>query len=109
MRDNLDRFIIASVAWDVGMLSTIEAEAMALREALQGVIFLPLNNVTFESDFQLIVQAIHSKQLGRSEFSLIILSIKSLMHHFPNFEIKFFKHEANSVAHTLVKAVNSSY
>lgn len=107
MRDNLGRFITIGVPCDVGLLSTIEGEAMTLREALQGVISLQLNNVTFESDSQLVVQVIHSKYLGRSEFSLIILSIKSLLHLFSNFEVKFIKRQADSVAHTLAKVVNS--
>ncbi|XP_058756177.1 uncharacterized protein LOC131629404 [Vicia villosa] len=54
-----------------------------------------------------VVQAIHSDHEGGSEFSLIIMSIKILLHVFSNFEVKFIRRQANSVAHSLAKAANS--
>lgn len=80
---------------------------MALKEALQSVISVQLNNVTFESDSQLVIQAIHSEHVRMSKFCLILLFIKSLLYLFSNFEVKFIKRQVNSVAHTLAKAVNS--
>ncbi|XP_058759792.1 uncharacterized protein LOC131633093 [Vicia villosa] len=106
-RDKLGRFITAGTAWDIGSMSTIEAEAIALKEAVQHAISLNLNFVIFESDSQLVVQGIHSNVSGLSEFNLILLSIKRLLALIPNFEVKFIKRQANMVADTLVKAANS--
>ncbi|XP_058784473.1 uncharacterized protein LOC131659278 [Vicia villosa] len=77
IRDKRGNFIIAGVAWDIGTLSILEAEAYALKEAIEGAITLHLDNIIFESDSQQVVQAIHSDHEGGSEFSLIIMSIKN--------------------------------
>ncbi|XP_058741937.1 uncharacterized protein LOC131614359 [Vicia villosa] len=47
VRNNGGHFIIAGVAWNYGLLPTNVAEAMALKEAMQGAISLQLNNVIF--------------------------------------------------------------
>ncbi|XP_058730987.1 uncharacterized protein LOC131602809 [Vicia villosa] len=60
-RDHLGRFQIAGVAWDEGFLSVMEAEAMALKEAVQKAISLHLLHVVFESDCQSVVHAVYSK------------------------------------------------
>ncbi|CAK8540011.1 unnamed protein product [Lathyrus sativus] len=52
------------------------------------------------------VQALHNNYCGNSEFSLIISFIKNLLVFHSNFEVKFIKHQVNSVAHMLAKAVN---
>ncbi|XP_058768296.1 uncharacterized protein LOC131642024 [Vicia villosa] len=63
-RDHLGRFIRAGVAWDVGLFSVFEAEAIALKEAIQDAISLHLSHVTFESDCQFVVNSIQSKHVG---------------------------------------------
>ncbi|XP_058765372.1 uncharacterized protein LOC131638843, partial [Vicia villosa] len=105
-RDHLGRFITGGVAWDVGSLSVIEAEATALKEAIQNAISLHLSHVIFESDCQIVTKSIHTTTVGSSEFSLIIRT-QNLLLLFPNFEVKFIKRQANLVAHTLAKAANS--
>ncbi|XP_058746722.1 uncharacterized protein LOC131619666 [Vicia villosa] len=107
VRDDTGNFIFAGIAWDIGTLTILEAEALALKEAIQGAISSQLDKVIFESDSQGVVQAIDSNYKGDSEFSLIIKSINSLLQAFPNFEVKFIKRQANSVAHSLAKAANS--
>ncbi|XP_058758355.1 uncharacterized protein LOC131631582 [Vicia villosa] len=107
VRDKSGNFIVAGVAWDIDTLSILEAEASAIKEAIEGAIAMHLENVIFESDAQQVVQAIHSKHMDDSEFSLIIMSIRNLLHVFSNFEVNFIKRQANSVAHSLAKAVNS--
>ncbi|XP_058760811.1 uncharacterized protein LOC131634172 [Vicia villosa] len=49
-RDAMGRFITADIAWDIGNLSPLEAEALALKEAVQHAVFLNMNCVIFESD-----------------------------------------------------------
>ncbi|XP_058775997.1 uncharacterized protein LOC131650303 [Vicia villosa] len=86
-RDHLGRFIRAGVAWGVGLFSVHEAEAMALKEAIQHAISSHFSYVVFESDCQLVVNSIKAKHVGYSEFSFIIKSIQNLLCCFPNFEM----------------------
>ncbi|GAU43832.1 hypothetical protein TSUD_399260 [Trifolium subterraneum] len=66
-----------------------------------------LNRVQFESDSKVLVEAIHMKRRGNSEFLSIVHDILSLMSSFINFEVKFVRRQANLVAHTLARAANS--
>lgn len=54
-----------------GLFSVLEAEAMALKEAIQHAISPHFSHVTFESDCQLVV----------------IKSIQNLLYFFSNFEV----------------------
>ncbi|XP_058746610.1 uncharacterized protein LOC131619538 [Vicia villosa] len=94
-------------AWDSNLLPVVEAEAVALQEAIHGAIENQLDKVIFESDSLRVVQAIHSNHSGNSEFSVIILSIQRLLQCYSNFEVKFIKRQTNMVAHSLAKAANS--
>ncbi|XP_058783839.1 uncharacterized protein LOC131658576 [Vicia villosa] len=100
-------FIHAGVAWDSRNLSILEAEAMALKEAIQDSIALHLDRIIFESDSLNVVTTLHSNASGRSEFHHVIHSIRLLLSSFHNFEVKFVKRQANMVAHSLVKTANS--
>ncbi|XP_050897686.1 uncharacterized protein LOC127104543 [Lathyrus oleraceus] len=107
VHDNFRNFIIAGVTWDTGTLSVIEAEALALKEAIRGAIDLYLDNVIFKSDSHRVVQVIQSNHNGGSEFNFIIKFIIRMLHVFPNFELKFIKRQVNSVAHSLAREANS--
>lgn len=52
MWDKSGNFVVASVAWDIGTLFILEAKASAMKEAIEGVIAMHLDNVIFESDAQ---------------------------------------------------------
>ncbi|XP_058774507.1 uncharacterized protein LOC131648802 [Vicia villosa] len=106
-RNSIGSFITAGVAWDVGTMSIVKAEALALKEAMQHAISLNMECVIFESDSQVVVQAVNSNATGCSELSFIFLSIKRMLVSFPNFGVKFVKRQANVVAHSLTKAANS--
>ncbi|XP_058759302.1 uncharacterized protein LOC131632582 [Vicia villosa] len=82
VRNHLGNFIYAGTSWDPGILPVFEAEALALKEAILGAISSHLEFVTFESDSQIVTQAIHSNRKGNSEFYLIIESIRSLLFPF---------------------------
>ncbi|XP_058783379.1 uncharacterized protein LOC131658061 [Vicia villosa] len=88
LRDDHGDFVIAGTAWDGGTLSIIEAEALALKEAIHGISTLHFGHVLFESDFQMVVQGLRSTASGHSEFNCIISSIKLLLLDLPHFEVK---------------------
>jgi hypothetical protein len=66
-----------------------------------------LERVQFESDSQVLVEAIRTKRQSNSEFLSIVNDILLLMLSCANFEVKFVMRQMNSVAHTLARAVNS--
>ncbi|XP_058765369.1 uncharacterized protein LOC131638841 [Vicia villosa] len=107
VRDNLGRFIIAGVAWDTGLISPLEAEALAMKEGIHNAIAMNLTKVIFESDSQVVIHGINSMVTGNFEFNTIIMSIQRLLSSVTNFEVKFIKRQANMVADSLVKAANS--
>ncbi|XP_045809903.1 uncharacterized protein LOC123904263 [Trifolium pratense] len=107
IRDETGQFVRARTAWEVGAHSIIEAEALALLDAMQSVILMNVEHIVFESDSEIVVDGVHTRYGGNSEFSMLISSIKSLLTLHSNFEVKFIKRQANSVAHLLAKAANS--
>ncbi|GAU45652.1 hypothetical protein TSUD_400890 [Trifolium subterraneum] len=80
-------------------MSSVEGEAWALHRGL--------DRVQFESHSKVLVEANHMKRRDNSEFLSIVHDIISFMSTFLNFEVKFVRRQANSVAHTLARAANS--
>ncbi|CAI8616019.1 unnamed protein product [Vicia faba] len=100
-------FISPGFAWDPRILPVIEVEASTLKDAILRAMTSHLEFVTFESDSQRVIQAIHYNRNGDSEFSLIIESISTLFVNFPSFEGNFIKCQSNMVAHSIASAINS--
>jgi hypothetical protein len=69
--------------------------------------WMNMSNIIFETDAQVVAGAIHTKHVGVSLFSTLISNIKNLLLLNSNFEVKFVKRQANSVAHKLVRTANS--
>lgn len=107
MCDDLGRLILAGTNWDVGMYYILGAEALYLKETIQGAIKMQLGNVVVKSDSQRVVQAITSHPIGRSQVNLIIIAIQNFLLLFPNSEVKFVKRQSNMVVHSLAKAAIS--
>jgi ribonuclease HI len=87
-----------------GGLNIIEGEVMAIKEAITELLQRGFSHVIIESDSQVVIEAISHGHQGASKFSSIISSIKSLLLLVPNFEVKFFRRQANMVAHFLARA-----
>lgn len=100
-------FIMAGITWDVGCYTVIEVNALTLKEVVMRVIQLQMKFVTFESDSQLVLQAIRANYDANSEFRLIISSINSLLAVHSDFEVKSIKCQVNLIAQLLAKATNS--
>jgi ribonuclease HI len=107
IRGSNGQFILAGSNILYEKLNIIEGEALAIKEAMCEIIQRGFTQVIFESDSKVVVDAIHSRNVGVSEFCSIISSIQSLLLLYPNFEVKFVKRQANSVAHTLARAAYS--
>jgi DNA transposition AAA+ family ATPase len=85
IRNDASLFVCAATAWDKGTHSIMESAS-----------HMHLEHIVFESDSQLVVNAMEILNLV-----YLTLSIKILLVLNSNFEVKFVKHQANSVAHLL--------
>jgi ribonuclease HI len=63
--------------------------------------------VKFESDSQVLVEAISTNRQSTAEFLLIFNDIMLVMLSYVNFEVKFIRKQVNLVAYTLARAANS--
>jgi ribonuclease HI len=88
-------------------LNTLEDEAMTIKEAIEEIMQRHLSHVIFESDSKVVVDAIHFRQDGLSEFSILISNIKNLLLLNNNFEVKFVKRQTNTIAHFLARTAYS--
>ncbi|GAU35177.1 hypothetical protein TSUD_319870 [Trifolium subterraneum] len=106
-RDTNGQFVAGLTQWQQSVFSIVEGEAWALLHAMKEAIHRGFGRVQFESDSKLLVDAIHSRRSDNSEFNLIVNDIILFMSSYVNFEVKFIRRQANSVAHTLARAANS--
>ncbi|GAU40306.1 hypothetical protein TSUD_362860 [Trifolium subterraneum] len=106
-RDTNGQFVAGLTQWQQSVFSIVEGEAWTLLHAMKEAIHRGFGRVQFESDSKLLVDAIHSRRSGNSEFNLIVNDIILFMSSYVNFEVKFIRRQANSVAHTLARAANS--
>ncbi|GAU13359.1 hypothetical protein TSUD_192710 [Trifolium subterraneum] len=98
-RDNGGHFMAGMTHWQ----QTVIALLLAMEEARHR----GLDRVQFESGSKVLIEAIHMKRRGNSEFLSIVHDILNLMSTFINFEVKFVSRQANLVAHTLARTANS--
>jgi hypothetical protein len=61
----------------------------------------------FLSNSQVLIDAVHARAGGVSEFNVIVNNIRCILVSNCNFEIKFIQRQMNMVAHTLDRAVIS--
>ncbi|GAU29062.1 hypothetical protein TSUD_278180, partial [Trifolium subterraneum] len=106
-RDSSGHFMAGMTQWQQTVISSVEGEAWTLLLAMEEARHRGLDRVQFESDLKVLIEAIHMKRSGNSEFLSIVHDIFSLMSSFINFEVKFVWRQANLVAHTLARAANS--
>ncbi|GAU35743.1 hypothetical protein TSUD_370090 [Trifolium subterraneum] len=105
--DTNGQFVAGLTQWQQPVYSIVEDEAWALLHAMKEAMHRGFERVQFESDSKLLVDAIHSRRPSNSEFNLIVNDIILFMSSYVNFEVKFIRRKANSVARTLARAANS--
>ncbi|PNX90009.1 cytochrome p450, partial [Trifolium pratense] len=104
-RNTNGQFVAGLSQWQQPVYSVVEGEAWALLHAMKEVIHRGFEQVQFESDSELLIDAIHSRRPDNSEFNSIINDIIPLMSSSNvNFEVKFVTRQANLIAHTLARA-----
>ncbi|XP_045797990.1 uncharacterized protein LOC123892221 [Trifolium pratense] len=90
-RDHVDNFVAGFTQRQRATLSTVEGEAWALLQAMKKANYRGLDRVQFESNSQVLTEAIRTKRSGNSEFSLVAADIIQIMLLCINFEVKFVR------------------
>ncbi|XP_073275463.1 uncharacterized protein [Primulina huaijiensis] len=87
-----------------GSVGIKDAEAMAFKEALSWIESMNVQEVIFESDSKIVVEAISSETEDNSEFGAIISECREVIRQKPSFSVCFTRRQANKVAHNLARA-----
>ncbi|PNY00670.1 hypothetical protein L195_g011638 [Trifolium pratense] len=90
-RDHVGNFVAGFTQRQRATLSTVEGEAWALLQAMKKANYRGLDRVQFESNSQVLTEAIRTKRSGNSEFSLVAADIIQIMLLCINFEVKFVR------------------
>jgi ribonuclease HI len=105
LRDMEGNFVAAYTGWCPAYMRIYEGEAYALLEAMNWIRQRGHNRVLFQSDSQVLTNAIMTNIRGMSEFHIVILNIRQLMIESSfNFEVKFLRWQANMAVHYLARA-----
>ena len=109
VRDSEGIFVLSKTLTYPCTVSVDVGEALGLHSALQWLSDMQLDNVDFETDSKLTVDAFLSNRNDLSEFGCIISSCRSLFHNlFSNSRVEFVRRQANAVAHTLAREATHS-
>ena len=104
IRDFDGTFVLAKTVSYPCLVSVDVGEVMGLHSALQWVGDMQFDNVDFELDSKLTVDAFLSTRNDLSEFGCIISSCRSLFSSiFVHSRVEFVRQQANSVAHSLAR------
>jgi len=104
VRDAEGTFVLAKTFTYSCVYPVDVGEALGLYDALQWMSDMQFDNVDFETDSKLTVDAFLSSRNDLFEFGYIISSCRSLFSNFfSNTRVKFIRRHANTVAHSLAR------
>jgi len=102
IRDHDGSFVLAKTLLHPCLLPVDVGEALGLFSALQWLSDMQFDNVDFETDSKLTVDAFLSDRNDTAEFGCIITSCHSLFRFlFSNSRVEFVRRQANGVAYAL--------
>jgi ribonuclease HI len=81
-----------------------ECEATALQQALQIAFDLGLNRVVFESDCQVVVNAVLNNSSYMNELGTLLSNCRTLLLSNASYALAYIRRQANIVAHNLARA-----
>jgi len=81
-----------------------ECEATALQQALQVALNLGLNRVVFESDCQLVVNAVLNNSSYMNELGSLLSNCRTLLLSNASYALAYVRRQVNIVAHNLARA-----
>jgi len=84
--------------------SSLEAETIALLEAIKMAISNGFHSVWFEIDRKLLADALSSSTVPNTEFGDLVSQCRILLSTNSDFTMSFVKRQANKVAHSIARA-----
>ncbi|XP_073042037.1 uncharacterized protein [Primulina eburnea] len=103
LRDCTGSFISARINALPGLVEIKEAEAMSFKEALSWVEDMDLQEIIFESDSKVVIDAVNSLRKDDSEFGALISACRVILRQRPSYKVCFTRRQANKVAHNLAR------
>lgn len=103
LRNHEGRFVAGKAARFRGVVQVLEAEVMAIFEALKWLEDMHPMEVMIESDSLLAVRAMNKEYLNYMELGTIVKQCKEMIASKGNISIHYIKRQANKVAHELAK------
>jgi len=85
-------------------LSVLEAEAIALLEAMKLSISSRFHHVYYETDSKILTKAILSNTIHHNEFGDLVAQCRNLLITNSGFKVSFIRRQANRVAHSIARA-----
>ena len=108
VRDSEGAFVLAQAITHPCTVSVDVGKALGLHFALQWLSDMQLDNVDFETNSKLTVDAFLATRNDLSEFGCIISSCRSLFcNFFSNSRVEFVRRQTNAVAHALAREATS--
>ncbi|KAL8149291.1 hypothetical protein AgCh_006337 [Apium graveolens] len=104
VRDANGHFIVGKNMRFAGERSVMEAETLGVYEAINWVLSTGLHHVVIETDSQLVVHALNSKDSYQVEVGHIIDECKERIKDRGDLSVHFVKKQANKATHLLARA-----
>jgi len=97
--DSLGRLLQAHYMTFPYIATTTECEATALQQAIQ----IALDKVAFETDCQVVVNALLNNSLFVNELGSLLSNCRTLLSSSASYTLAFIRRQANRVAHNLAR------
>jgi len=103
-RDNLGRLLQAHSMTFPYVATAAECEATALQQAIQIALDKGFNRVAFETDCQVVANAVLNNNLYVNELGSLLSTCRTLLSSNASYTLAFIRRQANRVAHSLARA-----
>ncbi|KAK2426613.1 two-component response regulator ARR10 [Trifolium repens] len=103
-RDSMGSFVQAHTMIFPFVVTPAECEATTMMHALKLALSNGFERVIFESECQQVVNVLHNDCLHANELGTLLSTCSSLLISNANYNIAYFRRQANRVAHNLARA-----
>ncbi|CAN1321508.1 Putative ribonuclease H protein At1g65750 [Linum perenne] len=103
LRNHTGEVVAFRTGWEVGLPEVKEGEAKSLLEALRWAAGQLPRKIIFETDCQLVSEALRRSETAVTEFGVIIEECRKVLQLNPDFSVCFVRRNRNVVAHELAQ------
>ncbi|RHN55891.1 putative RNA-directed DNA polymerase [Medicago truncatula] len=103
-RDYTGTFLLGKSDFHHSSATVLEAESLALLDAIKLAISNEMHVVLFETDSKILADALTNNSSPTNEFGDLVTQCRSLLLDKPDFAVSYVRRQANSVAHSIARA-----